>query len=511
MLVTYVSTEPFQRRLYWSDGILYTWVFSLIIDEGSQLYESGFPDWIADFWNKLDFCIITSFLLGTAIRLSLLFVDDLDDSVLQAAKNVYGLSSVFFWLRLLRVISVFDRVGPILLIIGKMMRDVAVFLSISAIFMIACGVCFVALLYPNYFNTGEQENGLIWRILFWRPLYQLLGDTYLDEIQCATGAEDSKDCSDGRSPALGPFLLWVYMLVGNVVMVNLLIAMMSDTYSLTKENSQQICRIQRYTLMKEYEEASFFPPPLNIIQVIIKLLTSLHEYSKNNIEKQDIESVEEEAHETSTADDREKTMKSFMRNARDQILDRRKIEKREEPLAVLASDVARIEEQLQAQAKFAADTEERMTKALDEGLLRTQETLKELFNGLETRFMEEARAKRSRRQARHLASEQAQAASQADPSQQRSEVHFPHSFGKQPSARWPLLLTTVLARALFSWMLSEKGLQIRCIFTLDMLRTILWLMTVSAQVPLHCAIEQGWQKTLQRLLRLAMMVTRGNS
>ena len=98
-----------------------------------------------------------------------------------------------------------------------------------------------------------------------RVLLQLLGELNLDEIKC--GDSDGA-CEPGKTAATGPIMLFVYMLIGNVVMVNLLIAMMSDTYASVEEKSLEVWRFQKFELVKEYREAYQLPPPLVLISFV---------------------------------------------------------------------------------------------------------------------------------------------------------------------------------------------------------------------------------------------------
>jgi len=64
---------------------------------------------------------------------------------------------------------------------------------------------------------------------------------------------------------IGVALLAVYALVSQIMLVNLLIAMMGDTYSEVKDNSVQEWRFYRYILMSDYKASSAYPPPFNFI------------------------------------------------------------------------------------------------------------------------------------------------------------------------------------------------------------------------------------------------------
>jgi len=71
---------------------------------------------------------------------------------------------------------------------------------------------------------------------------------------------------------LGSFLLAVYLLFANILLVNLLIAMMADTYSVIRENSDLEWKFSRYSLIQEYSFANLLPPPLNLILYFIQMI-----------------------------------------------------------------------------------------------------------------------------------------------------------------------------------------------------------------------------------------------
>ena len=52
---------------------------------------------------------------------------------------------------------------------------------------------------------------------------------------------------------LGPWLLWLYIMLSNVLLVNLLIAMMSQTYSYVKDNASAEWKFSRVETVLELE------------------------------------------------------------------------------------------------------------------------------------------------------------------------------------------------------------------------------------------------------------------
>jgi hypothetical protein len=65
--------------------------------------------------------------------------------------------------------------------------------------------------------------------------------------------------------SIGVAVVLVYSLITQVMLVNLLIAMMGDTYSAVKENSDKEWKFYRYSLVIDYITSSPYPPPFNLL------------------------------------------------------------------------------------------------------------------------------------------------------------------------------------------------------------------------------------------------------
>lgn len=55
-------------------------------------------------------------------------------------------------------------------------------------------------------------------------------------------------------------------------MVNLLIAMFSNTFQRVQDNADEIWKYQRYWLVYEYVNTPLFPPPLNTLSYVINII-----------------------------------------------------------------------------------------------------------------------------------------------------------------------------------------------------------------------------------------------
>ena len=73
--------------------------------------------------------------------------------------------------------------------------------------------------------------------------------------------EDGEVCYDW----LATLLLALFMLITNIMLLNLLIAIFSHSFEKIESESQLIWRYHMYDLVHEYYESTWLPPPLNTL------------------------------------------------------------------------------------------------------------------------------------------------------------------------------------------------------------------------------------------------------
>ena len=63
------------------------------------------------------------------------------------------------------------------------------------------------------------------------------------------------------SPIYGTGLLWVFVLIAQILLVNLLIAMMGSTYQNMSDHAEQEYFFNRVRSLMEYRDVAAIPPP----------------------------------------------------------------------------------------------------------------------------------------------------------------------------------------------------------------------------------------------------------
>jgi hypothetical protein len=161
------------------------------------------------------------------------------------------LSLCAFYLRLLHVSRVFQGLGPKLVMIEKMTKDLFNFLSLIGIFFFAFGITTEAV----YYREPEIDLDLIKRLInkaYW-PIYgtmMLLDAMQKNEINYDCIGEPS--CASKIGVGYNFVLLMIYMVIIYVLLFNLLIAVFSSTYMKIEEKADEIWKHQRFNLINEY-------------------------------------------------------------------------------------------------------------------------------------------------------------------------------------------------------------------------------------------------------------------
>ncbi|XP_008308372.1 transient receptor potential cation channel subfamily M member 5 [Cynoglossus semilaevis] len=263
--------------------ILYFWVFTLVLEELRQSFFTDeemnilkkFKLYVEDNWNKCDMVAILLFVVGVSCRMA--------DDTYEAGRTVLAIDFMVFTLRLIHIFAIHKQLGPKIIIVERMMKDVFFFLFFLSVWMIAYGVATQALLHPN-----DPRIDWVFRRALYRPYLHIFGQIPLEEIDAARMPEinctnDSEEIIAGLRPPcpniyanwLVILLLVIFLLVTNVLLLNLLIAMFSYTFQVVQGNTDIFWKFQRYNLIVEYHSRPALAPPFIIISHLSQLFLSL--------------------------------------------------------------------------------------------------------------------------------------------------------------------------------------------------------------------------------------------
>eukprot|EP00736_Rhodelphis_marinus_P000051 Rmarinus@m.15301 len=251
-----VTLSSFPDHLQGTEVGLLVWVVALIIEEAIQCYGHGLYYWWSDEWNKLDFSIYLLYTLSFVLRIAELSSSEWDDrrlDVVPLPKRVMSVGVILCCTRLLSMFTVHPVVGPLLVTIRKMMTDVLAFLVIFIVYNVGFGVCFQSLMDPwNW--TNESLKGLIGNVLE-RPYWLAYGDLAILDLSTMN---------------LFRWMVAFYLVISNVVLMNLLIAMMGSTYSTVGARSRVVWLYSFYETTEEYTLLPAVPAPFTIFYRVLE-------------------------------------------------------------------------------------------------------------------------------------------------------------------------------------------------------------------------------------------------
>uniref|UniRef100_H2ZBZ0 TRPM SLOG domain-containing protein n=1 Tax=Ciona savignyi TaxID=51511 RepID=H2ZBZ0_CIOSA len=246
-----------------AEFLLWAWVGVLMLDE---IYEvtGKIRTWFAIHWNKLDMLPIILFFIGIG------FQPDI-----QVSRTFLAVSFMVYCWRILNIFVVYKALGPKLIMVGKMIKDMLFFLFILIVFLVSYGVASQALLYPNETDVGKAIQGVLSK-----PYWQIYGELFLseihfdpDEFTCSNNATEIA-AGQRRCPEINrlvPVLSALYMLLASVLLLNLLIAMFSYTFESLTQNTYNLYKFQRYELLEAYYFRSSIMTPFSIFSYIYQL------------------------------------------------------------------------------------------------------------------------------------------------------------------------------------------------------------------------------------------------
>ncbi|XP_052334553.1 transient receptor potential cation channel subfamily M member 3 isoform X1 [Oncorhynchus keta] len=257
--------------------------------------------WLQEYWNITDLMAILIFSVGMVLRLQ-------EPPFMSYGRVIYCVNIIYWYIRLLDIFGVNKYLGPYVMMIGKMMIDMMYFVIIMLVVLMSFGVARQAILNPN-----EDPSWMLARNIFFMPYWMIYGEVFADQIDHVHSRKlkhrlnsklwmvenqfrahgtwrNNAPCGqnitadDGHVVILPPCKTgaWIvpaimacYLLVANILLVNLLIAVFNNTFFEVKSISNQVWKFQRYQLIMTFYERPILPPPLIIFSHMTMVLKHL--------------------------------------------------------------------------------------------------------------------------------------------------------------------------------------------------------------------------------------------
>jgi len=235
----------------------------------------------------MDAVILSGFIIIIILRC--IAVGIASSSLNYASHILLIFNMIFSYIRLLGVFSASLIMGPLLFAVIAMLRDILKFIIFVSIFVLSFTWAFMAITNEHFKDTNDE---------LWVSKYP--DGPVLLPIWGIFSEFSSSLLWMNQIDIVGPVLLALYLLFVQILLINLLIAMMNDSYSRIRDNADIEWKFSRFSLILEYEAASALPPPISVFQILFEIITFI--ICKRHISTVE-EDEEDEVIEQDTAND----------------------------------------------------------------------------------------------------------------------------------------------------------------------------------------------------------------
>ena len=170
-----------------------------------------------------------------------------DCTLLYTSQVIVSLNAILFFFRLINYLTVWRALGVLYVILVQVSENVAVWLTLFAILLFGFSAASLGLM-PSLGGGAWTPSGAFF--LPWWAMYGEFGE--LSEVSAA-------------GSAIGTCVLWTWAFCSQVLLVNILIAMMTETYEKVKKNADNEWRYTRVFLVDEFAGTVYdIPSPLSM-------------------------------------------------------------------------------------------------------------------------------------------------------------------------------------------------------------------------------------------------------
>uniref|UniRef100_A0AAV2J5W2 Ion transport domain-containing protein n=1 Tax=Knipowitschia caucasica TaxID=637954 RepID=A0AAV2J5W2_KNICA len=261
------------------EWMILPWVLGFIWAEIKQMWDGGFQDYIHDWWNLMDF-VMNSLYLAT-ISLKIVAYTKYSGSKPRnqwemwhptlVAEAVFAIANIFSSLRLISLFTANSHLGPLQISLGRMLLDILKFLFIYCLVLLAFANG-LNQLYFYYETKAEDEKGkckgirCVQQNNAFSTLFETLQSLFWSIFGLINLYVTNVKPDHQFTEFVGATMFGTYNVISLVVLLNMLIAMMNNSYQHIADHADIEWKFARTKLwMSYFEEGATLPPPFNIV------------------------------------------------------------------------------------------------------------------------------------------------------------------------------------------------------------------------------------------------------
>ncbi|XDV14653.1 hypothetical protein PO909_014871 [Leuciscus waleckii] len=261
------------------EWMILPWVLGFIWAEIKEMWDGGFNEYVHDWWNLMDFAMNSLYLATISLKI-VAYVKYNSSRPREEwemwhptliAEALFAIANIFSSLRLISLFTANSHLGPLQISLGRMLLDILKFLFIYCLVLLAFANGLNQLYFyyeteaadePNHCKgiRCEKQNNAFSTLfetlqsLFW-SIFGLL-NLYVTNVKARHEFTEF----------VGATMFGTYNVISLVVLLNMLIAMMNNSYQLIADHADIEWKFARTKLwMSYFDEGGTLPPPFNIV------------------------------------------------------------------------------------------------------------------------------------------------------------------------------------------------------------------------------------------------------
>uniref|UniRef100_A0A3Q2X8J6 Transient receptor potential cation channel, subfamily C, member 5a n=1 Tax=Hippocampus comes TaxID=109280 RepID=A0A3Q2X8J6_HIPCM len=261
------------------EWMILPWVLGFIWAEIKEMWDGGFTEYIHDWWNLMDFAMNSLYLATISLKI-VAYVKYNSSRPREEwemwhptliAEALFAIANIFSSLRLISLFTANSHLGPLQISLGRMLLDILKFLFIYCLVLLAFANG-LNQLYFYYETTASEEPNNCKGIRCERQnnafstLFETLQSLFWSIFGLLNLYVTNVKARHEFTEFMGATMFGTYNVISLVVLLNMLIAMMNNSYQLIADHADIEWKFARTKLwMSYFDEGGTLPPPFNIV------------------------------------------------------------------------------------------------------------------------------------------------------------------------------------------------------------------------------------------------------